>query len=267
EAIVARCMAKLPAQRFADTRELAAELAALAQFSAATSVVAPIQDPSASGSRPMGYAGRPPPKSPRELTNSYKPVNQPIHEVIDDTPDERPAAPRPAPPASGSTGMSAPAIVAATLAGVIAVAGFGVGMYWLVNRLIDEHESAERREPPTEARPAEAEGARPSDAKSSEARPAPASPAAPAEPAPAESAAAPAQPQPDASAPASAEPRAKKPASKGSHKQAQPSEPAPTPAEEHTPKPAKPKKTKPSVEPDSKAKDQIGHDDLRDPWG
>ena len=84
EAIVARCLAKNPDQRFVDTRELAAALATLAKFTA-TASAGVVQDSSASGSRPMGYAGRPPPKSPRELTDSYRPVNQTI---VDDAPDE-----------------------------------------------------------------------------------------------------------------------------------------------------------------------------------
>ncbi|MFO7562581.1 MAG: protein kinase [Enhygromyxa sp.] len=284
EAIVARCLAKLPAQRFADTRELAAELATLAQFSAATSVVAPIQDPSASASRPMGFAGRPPPRSPRELTDSYKPVNQPI---IDDAPGERRAAPPP------RAGMSAPAdariirIISAVVAGVIAVSGMGLGMYWLVNRLIDEDESAELREQPSEAsegssarsaEPSKGASEPPSSMAARESSPVEAESAKP-EPPPAAAQADAPEPRPE-QPPTPAKDSASKPASKPSQpRQAAPSEPSPTPApqpapapapapiEEPPPKPPPPKKPKPSAEPDSKAKNQIGHDDLLDPWG
>jgi serine/threonine-protein kinase len=268
EAIVTRCLAKHPGQRFADTRELAAALAQLAQFSAASSVVGgPLQDPSASGSRPMGYAGRPPPKSPRELTNSYKPVNQPI---ADDEPDE-PAA-RPASVAANapaSVGMSVPAIhwiIGVTLAGLLAVGGVGVGMYWLVNRLIGNDGSAEVRVVP------EAEhGAAVPSAKPPEPARAPAS--SEAHTPPLESAArgreaesaeleeqAPAQPEPAVLAPPEQEHA--KPAKASNASRSEQPEPEPEP------KPLAPEpEHKPSIEPDSKAKDKIGHDELLDPWG
>ena len=40
----------------------------------------------------------------------------------------------------------------------------------------------------------------------------------------------------------------------------------PPPAPEPEPAP-EPNNNKPSVDPDSKAKDELGHDELRDPWG
>lgn len=255
EAIVARCLAKLPSQRFADTRELAAELAHLAQFSAAASLAgAPIQDASASSSRPMGFAGRPPPRSPRELTDSYKPVNQPI---VDDapTPDRaEPAHGRARAPAP-SKGMSGLAIVAFTLAGVIAVSGVGVGMYLLVNRLIQEQAKVEAGEAAGKSE----------DKIDHEPAPLPpvklATPAAP--PEPESTVAEPSAIKQPAAAPASAEPvesdaRAKQPA-----KQAAPAKPKVEPEPEPEPVP----NSKPLVEPDSKAKNKIGHDELRDPWG
>jgi eukaryotic-like serine/threonine-protein kinase len=260
EAIVARCMAKLPAQRFADTRELAAELATLAQFSAATSVVAPIHDPSASESRPMGFAGRPPPKSPRELTDSYKPVNQPIA-------DDEPKQQRVSPPAK--TGMSVPAIIGATLAGVLAVGGMGVGMYWLVNRLIDEDDGAQLGPSPTSETAQDSEPSEPARERASEP---PAGGAAPIEPVSVQPEPESAQPEADELASAPAEAPSTKPASKAAasrqERQASPdSTPAPAPAAQSDPPPPPPKKPKPSVEPESKAKDKLGPDDLRDPWG
>jgi serine/threonine protein kinase len=263
EAIVARCLAKHPAQRFADGRELAAELAALAQFGLASTLGVPAQDPSASGARPMGFAGRPAPKDARELTNSYKPINEPI---VDDEPDEPPQplrqvhqpsnVPASAPPAAQAS-MSPPAIVAVTLVGVVTVVGMGIGMYWVVNRLIRAADQTEQREAPTPAneqkleQPAQPTAPQPAASHT----PAQTKPAAPIEvptnltpaPAPAEVTEKSDKKQPSKSA----EP---KPASEEA-----PAGPPPEPVSE-------PKKSKPSIDPDSKANGNIGLDELRDPW-
>ncbi len=261
EAIVARCLTKLAAQRFADTSELVAELAALAQFSAAASRVGnQVQDPSASGSRPMGFAGRPPPKSLRELTNSYKPVNQPL---VDDAPDERPRAPAVASPAK-QAGMSAPVIVAATLAGVVAVVGFGVGMYWLVNRLIaEEPAAAEVRQEAAASEPGNAANTQPLDDPTRASAAAGSSPPAESPAFAVEPPAAEAEPAEQASTP----PSPTKPSKKSSSKSSDAEEHPPTPEQPPEPEPAPAKNDKPTTEPESKAKDKIGHDELLDPWG
>jgi serine/threonine protein kinase len=263
EAIVARCLAKHPAQRFADGRELAAELGALAQFALASTLGVAAQDPSASGARPMGFAGRPAPQNARELTNSYKPVNQPI--IDDDEPDD---SPPPVVPSSNvrasapanvpaNAGMSAPAIVAITLAGVITVAAVGVGMYWLVNRLIRTADQTEQREVPSPAPGLEVERS-----------PQPAVPQSAVEQTSAQAKnAAPAEvPVPVGPAPAPED--TEKPAKKQANKSSEPkSSPEAVPDQQPAPEPAsEPKKSKPSVDPDSKAKGKIGHDELLDPW-
>lgn len=263
EAIVARCLAKHPQQRFADTRELAA---ALAQISPASSMVAPMPDPSASGSRPMGYAGRPPPKSPRELTDSYRPINQTI---VDDEPEEPPAAPRASVPAKA--GLSVGTIIAASFAGLLAVASMGVGMYWLVNRLIGDEGGADVR-----GAPEASDRAAVQPTESREAAPAPVpvqpqptvvvAPVPASEPATAGGAASADDPAVIAPHEEPTKPAKKSPskASRGraAEEQAVPESTPPPPAPD-----PEPEKKKPSVEPDSKAKDKIGHDDLLDPWG
>lgn len=267
EAIVARCLAKQPDQRFVDTRELAGALAQLARFGAATSIVgAPMVDSSsASGSRPMGYAGRPPPKSPRELTDSYKPVNQPI---ADDSEREGKRA--------SNRELNPGAIAAATLAGLLAVGGMGVGMYWLVNRLIDAGENVE-----AQAAPEASERAVQTPAAAPAPAPPPSPPVATPEPVavpeqvePAAIAAERAESAPDSAALPAEEKPAEKAASKSRAKHAaeehaaEPASPTPEPAPEPAPAPEpESKPAKPSVEPDSKAKDKIGHEDLLDPWG
>ena len=268
EALVARCLAKRPDQRFADTRELAAGLARLAQFAAAN-VGAPLQAAGASA-QPMGFAGQPAPRSRTDLNQRTKPLEPPPR-VVATRPVAAPSKPR-------DSAMSPPAIVAATLAGVVAVLGFGLGMYWLVERMIQPESSpagevvdASTPTPPVEAsvvppRPSAGGGspaAEPRLAGSS---------AGSTDPAPTGTTAG-SQPE---STTASASKTTSKPASKPASKAAEPSvEPTPAPAPADTtpaapkPAPAKPtpKPSKPTTAPDSKAKDQIGHDELLDPWG
>jgi serine/threonine protein kinase len=255
ETLVARCLEKAPERRFADTRELAAELATLANFQAATSVTAGvIQDASGSGPRPMGFAGRAAPRNAEELTASYKPVNQPI--VDDDDPDEALAASHP--PPKVVVGLSVGAVVGIVLATMIVAGAAGVGVWWLVTHLIREEAPAAEVQPaqtPTPAQDTRAEKARdatPPAKTESEPAPQPVIPVIPnTGPAAEETAAAP--------APAK---------SKSSKREEQPeTEPAPQPEPKTEPQPEpQPEKKKPSTKPDSKANEGIGHEELLDPW-
>jgi eukaryotic-like serine/threonine-protein kinase len=276
EALVVRCLAASPSERFADTRELAAGLAQLARFGAvAKAGGAPMQ---AANAQPMGFAGRPAPKSRTELTRSYKPVAARAPERAD---------------AGASAGMSTPTLVAVSLAGLVAVLGFGIGMYWLVERLItpELHPSAVVDAGSSAGSDAGSSagsnagsklGTAPLNASVTPRIPSSGGLDGPATPAkargdstspalaPSEPAADPAPKQPAAKQ--NLEPAAAKPSAKPSHesKVADPPEPKPEPKPEPVPEPPpkpKPKPSKPTIRPDSKAKDQIGHDELLDPWG
>jgi serine/threonine protein kinase len=261
EAIVARCLDKTPSRRYADTRELAAELATLANFAAAASVAGGVvQDPSGSGVRPMGFAGRPAPRTPEELTNSYKPVNQPI--VDDDDPDEALAAARPQarPPAPAPVvGLTVPAVVGIVFASMFVAAVAGLGVWWLVTQIIREDPpAAEQRA--SEPAPAEKTG----DASSTKAEPQPPADA----PSPRLGPTPKIMPAPG-SEPISLEPA---PAPKVSPKSAKSSEeaaapePQPQPQPQPQPPPPAPEKKKPSTKPDSAANQGIDHEELLDPW-
>jgi serine/threonine-protein kinase len=273
ETIVARCLEKSPARRFADTRELGAELAALASFAAAASIAGGvIQDASGSGARPvMGFAGRAAPRNAEELTNSYKPVNQPI--VDDDDPDEALAAAHPPVrlPSAGPppvVGLSVAAVIGIVFASMFVAAAAGLGVWWLVTQLISEDAPSK---PAVEQRVQEPATAEQADSKtdantpaSHEAQPTPA--AIPQGPSPtgtepaAEVAPAP-EPQPGDVQP--------KPAKRGAEVPAD-AEPQPEPQPESQPEPQPepaPEQKKPSTKPDSKANQDIDHEELLDPWG
>jgi hypothetical protein len=267
EAIVARCLEKTPARRYADTRELAAELATLANFAAAASVAGGVaQDAAGSGARPMGFAGRPAPRTPEELTASYKPVNQPI--VDDDDPDEALAAARPRGTGSAPVvGLSVPAVIGIVFASMAVATAAGLGVWWLVTQVI-------REDPPAvEQRAGEPTPAEQSDRKTGDAN----GTKIDAEP----------QPPPPSPSPAPTpkilpEPGAVSPEPKSSGSPAKPAEPSneeavepqpdaqpepPTePQAEPQPLPPADEQKKPSTKPDSNANKGIDHEELIDPW-
>lgn len=262
EAIVARCLEKSPARRFADTRELGAELAALASFASAASVAGGVvQDAAGSGARPvMGFAGRAAPRSPEELTNSYKPVNQPI--VDDDDPEEALAAARPPTGPSAPApvvGLSVPAVVGIVFASMLVAAAAGLGVWWLVTQLISEDPP---ESPGIEQRASTPPTTEPSDSKTELSDAAP--PATPPSPTPAsrepaaEVAPVPAAPGPK---PGDAQP---KPAKRSADVPPSP-EPEPQPQPDPQPQP-QPEQKKPSTKPDSAANQGIDHEELLDPW-
>lgn len=157
EAAVARCLAKDPQQRFADTRELGAELDRIARAAAAASLAgAPVAridpDPTPAGAAPvMGYANRPAPRSARELTQSCAPIPVDPSRVR----KRRQAEPVP------STGPSPLAVAGLAVALAAVMIGAGIGVYLAVTKLIVEpadaatdrveERGAERLQP--EARP------------------------------------------------------------------------------------------------------------------
>jgi serine/threonine-protein kinase len=255
EALVARCLEKSPARRYADTRELAAELATLGSFAAATSVTGGIiQNASGSGPRPMGFAGRAAPRNAEELTNSYKPVNQPI--VDDDDPDEALAAAYPAgararaaaPPAAPVVGLSVGAVVGIVLATLFVAGLAGLGVWWLVTTLITPETPAAVEQPQV-----------PEATERGEAKPPSGEPSTP----PPESK--PPTPKIPASPETEAEPEAPAPTSAKSKPAKRSQDVAPEPEPQPEPQP-EPEKKKPSTKPDSKANEGIDHEELLDPW-
>jgi hypothetical protein len=252
EAIVARCLEKDPARRFPDIRELAGALGELANFAASVSVAGGvIQDPSASASRPMGFAGRPPPKNPEELTNSYKAIDEPIEEPAEAAVER-------------DGGLGVGAIVGIVLASLVVAGAAGVGVWWLVTTLIHEEPVPSERTPAVESEAAQAPGA--SQAAAPE-QPAPEGAAAAKDEVEAAKHEEPASEEPapeDASSPAE-EPAPPKPKPSKHEAEAASEEPTPAP-EEPTPEPEPEPEKKPSMAPDSKANQGIGHEELLDPW-
>ena len=281
EAIVARCLAKAPGERYSDTTELAGELGRIAKFAAAASIagaptVGVSGDAGASGSRPMNYAGRPA-GDPRLRTASHPTVAEP-----------------PSDPRSGRAFKT----VATIVAGIIVVGAFGVGMFFLVRQLIGESGSdasvageaapsdAERKVAPSEAAPEPVEppalggmggGPGPGGAAPAASAPADASPAVEGgvdgEPGLAEADAEVNDPKLE---PIKARKRGRRGASVDEGSGSAKPEPAPQPKPDAEPTPSEadavqpepePPPPKPTPKPDSKAKGGITHEDLLDPWG
>jgi eukaryotic-like serine/threonine-protein kinase len=243
EVVAARCLEQLPARRFADTRELIAALSELTSFATVASVAGGV-DPNKAGARPMGYAGQRAPQDPPEpIADRPKPKHEP-------KPNQR----------DQRSGASVRAVIGIGLASSLGIAGVGLGVWWLVARLIAaaptrSAEPAERvAAPATEASasPAASNASKPLATTSEHAEPLERH-AAPEPPEQSEhqDAATIAATDRDASA---VVPEATKP-TKPSDPESDP-EPAEQPASNE----------KPSIKPDSKANEGIAHDDLVDPW-
>lgn len=241
QGILTRCLEKLPARRFTDTRELASALGQFARLAAAASHSGspiPPAEPQANRSQVMGFAGRPPPKDVGELDRSLRapPITQSV-------------------PIIRAKPMSKLAIVGIALGVALAVGGAGIGVYMLVQSLIADDEPVEVA-PETEVAPPEraSEGPAPAPAVTPEPLADP-----------------PAPPPPPASSTTEIE-SAAVPTSGGSEsktssrKRGAAAEPVPEPTPEPIVEPP-PEPVKPTTKPDSKAKDHISHDDLVDPWG
>jgi serine/threonine protein kinase len=249
QGIVTRCLEKLPARRFTDTRELAAALAQFARLAATAepaSASNQAAEPQASRSQVMGFAGRPAPKDVDELDRSLR--SAPVTRSV---------------PVVQVKPTSTLAILGIVLGVVLAVGGAGIGVYMLVQSLLTDDE-------PTEVAPADDVAPR---EPTSEATPVP--PSAPqseqrvADPVPA-----PLPSPPPTPANSIVEGDAAEPPVLGggeaktrTRKREAASEPASESASEPKPEPAKPEPVKPTTKPDSKANDHINHDDLVDPWG
>jgi serine/threonine-protein kinase len=256
QGILTRALEKLPARRYTDTRELVAALGQFARLAAAAShsgspIVQP--EPQASRSQVMGFAGRPAPKDVDELDRSLRPITQ-----------SQPVVQR--------KSMSPLAIVGIALGVALVVGGAGIGVFMLVKMLIGGDAAAEVegvREPAASEAATPAPSSAPSAAVSNEATPrASESSASPEPAAPAEAAAGAGAP---AAAPSSPSPSAapSKSSTSAAKRGAAPSEPTPSEPVPSEPVPSEPVPSEPvpTVEPESKANDQIGHKDLLDPWG
>jgi serine/threonine-protein kinase len=252
QGILTRALEKLPARRYTDTRELVAALGQFARLAAAAShsgspIVQP--EPQASRSQVMGFAGRPAPKDVDELDRSLRPITQSV-----------PVVPR--------KSMSPLAIVGISLAVALVVGGAGIGVFMLVTMLIGGDAATEvERAPEPEPEPAASAPAASASASSPPPSSSP-STASAASAVPTNMAAA--ELAPPTAAPSTSVPsKTSSPsaAKRGSQPDAAPS-PSPTDVpSEAVPSEAVPSEPKPTVEPDSKANDKIGHSDLLDPWG
>ncbi|MFV8753877.1 serine/threonine-protein kinase [Nannocystaceae bacterium ST9] len=240
--ILTRCLEKLPARRFNDTRELVAALGQFARLAAAAShsgspVVAP--EPQASRSQVMGFAGRPAPKDADELDRSLRPSTRST-------------------PIVAQKKLGVLAIVGIALGVALAVGGAGIGVYMLVQMLIADEGSPAREVAPREPTP-EPRQASP-EPRALEGAPAPS-------PAPAPSLAGPVELEREAvPAGGASKPRKR---SAAASEPSQPSQPIVDPALAPVEPPADPEPApiKPTTKPESKANDKIGHDELLDPWG
>ncbi len=244
QGIVTRCLDKLPARRFTDTRELGAALAQFARLAAAASHSGspiPAPEPQASRSQVMGFAGRPAPKDVDELDRL---LSQPQTETRSI-------------PVVGKR-SSILALVGVVLGVAVLVGGAGIGVYLLVERLISDDSSDAELAPSDAARtaPSTPPPAPPESALGD--RPVPSLPTV--APSPVPPPASPVSPAPDSAVEAS-EP-ARGGAGKTSSRRS-----TPDPVEPIEPEPIEPEPAKPTTKPDSKAKDKIGHDELLDPWG
>nr|WP_255216783.1 serine/threonine protein kinase [Pseudenhygromyxa sp. WMMC2535] len=283
EAVVARCLAKLPEQRFTDTEALGMELGRIAQAASSASIAGSpvIRAFGSGGAAPMGFAGRPAPRDAVELDASLAGAEQAepastrersgdggdggdvgwafdggrqAGVVREGVPAEDMASPR-----------RSPAAVVAGVFGIAATIGaVGIAVFWLFFRQTAEVEGGEQA-PTQDRRAAEGEpGEEPGEARGEEtpeARPplVEAEEVEPEAPAPAsadESAAEGSKGESSASKKARAKATAEDEAGAG---EAAPSEGEQAPAPEAA--------DKPTDKPQSKANEGIELDELVDPWG
>lgn len=245
QGIVTRSLEKLPARRFADTREMVAALGQFARLAAAAShsgspIPQGVQaEPQASRSQVMGFAGRPAPKDAEELERSLRPITR-------------------SQPTVAAKRLSPLAIIGIALAVALIVGGAGIGVFMLVTTLIATDEAAESTKPdastpapaPVTAPPATTPASTTTSASTTTTASAePASPAIPTE-----AAAAPSAP--------SSRKRTSTPTQEGAATPIEPSKPSELSEPSEPSEPAKP-----TTKPESKANDHIGHSDLVDPWG
>lgn len=238
QGILTRCLDKLPARRFTDTRELASALAQFARLAAAAShsgSPVPAPEVQASRSQVMGFAGRAAPKDAEELDRSLRPITRSA-------------------PVVASKRTSPLVVVGVVVLVALLVGGAGIGVYTLVQSLIARDEPVEKAESAEPSPPAPAPSPAPSTPTPEQAL---VEPPPPLQPEPAPTPALADAEAPDASAPSKASSRRvsseSKPAIEGT--------PAPAPPE------PEPVPIKPTTKPESKANDNISHGDLVDPWG